>query len=76
MWNSAQVVPNEPKALGERLKKRRLEFRLFQKEVAKLIGTHTATIQNWERGIYEPAERFLPSIERFPALQPGERELD
>ena len=65
MWNSAQVVPNEPKTLGERLKKRRLELHLFQKDVAKLLGTHTATIQNWERGVYEPTGRFVARIRQF-----------
>jgi transcriptional regulator with XRE-family HTH domain len=64
-WDSTQVVPNEPKTLGERPKKRRLELHLFQKDVAKLIGTHTATIQNWERRVYEPAERFVGQIARF-----------
>ena len=70
MWNSAQLVPNEPKTLGERLKKRRLELHLFQKDVARLIGTHTATIQNWERGIYEPAGRFVARIVRFLSVTP------
>jgi len=70
MWNSAQVVPNEPRTLGERLKQHRLELHLFQKDVAKLLGTHTTTIQNWERGVYPPAGRFVTRIERFLGENP------
>ena len=71
MGNSAQVVPNEPKTLGERLKKRRLELHLFQKDVAKLIGTDTATIQNWERGSVSRRAGLSHGSFGFSVLQSG-----
>ncbi len=42
--------PGEPKTLGERLRKRRLELDLSQKELAKRLGVGIDAIQDWEAG--------------------------
>jgi len=57
-----QVVPAEPKTIGEHIKKRRLQLHLMQSDLAKFFGVHKGSIQNWERGVYEPAGRFIPRI--------------
>ena len=44
---------------------KRLTLGLFQKDVAKLLGTDTATIMNWEKGHHPPTIQFYPAIQRF-----------
>nr|WP_309099101.1 helix-turn-helix domain-containing protein [Fredinandcohnia onubensis] len=40
--------------LGERIKKKRKDLKLTQKELAKLLGIDHTTISKWESNIYEP----------------------
>lgn len=37
----------------------------FQSDVAKLLGVDKNSLQNWERGIYQPLPRFYPATIRF-----------
>jgi DNA-binding XRE family transcriptional regulator len=57
--------PLRPRTIGEKLKKKRLDLGLFQKDVAEIIGVDVNTITLWEKGTYEPSKRFLMKIERF-----------
>ncbi|MDP2368151.1 MAG: helix-turn-helix domain-containing protein [Rhodoferax sp.] len=51
----------DPKTLGEHLKKRRRELGLLQRETATQIGILTETYANWENGHTEPvASQFRP----------------
>ncbi|MDP2377071.1 XRE family transcriptional regulator [Reyranella sp.] len=53
----------DPKTLGEHLKKRRRELGLLQREAAKRMGILTVTYLNWEKGHTEPvASQFRPVI--------------
>ena len=52
-----------PHTLGEHLKKRRRELRLFQKEAANRMGVGTDTYANWRKGKTEPvASQFRPVV--------------
>jgi len=53
-----------------RVKKRRLALHLLQADLAKRCGVHWGSIQNWERGITEPAIRHLPRIIDFLGYDP------
>ena len=57
--------PAKLKTIGDHLRKRRLDFELLQKEVAKQIGVTTCTIQYWETNRVSPAIRFIPGINQF-----------
>jgi transcriptional regulator with XRE-family HTH domain len=64
-WKCTQVAPKEPKTIGEHIKKRRLALHLLQADLAKRLGVHWGSIQNWERGATQPAIRHLPAIIKF-----------
>lgn len=57
-WKCTQTAAKYPKIIGEHLKRRRLELHLMQAEVAKRLGVHKGSIQNWERGVGTPADRY------------------
>jgi transcriptional regulator with XRE-family HTH domain len=59
---SQKGYPEEPRSLGEHLRKARLDRHLAQRPVAEAIGCSKATLLNWEKGRAEPEVRFLPSI--------------
>jgi len=69
-WKCTQVVPTEPKTIGEHIKKRRLALHLLQADLAMRLGVHWGSIQNWERGVSEPAIRHLPEIIKFLGYNP------
>lgn len=53
----------EPKTLGEHLKKRRKELGLLQREAAERLGCDVFTYINWEKNRTRPiASRFRPVI--------------
>ena len=60
----------KPQALGEHIRKRRLELRLSQKEVARRLGWSWRTIFNWENGKTEPAVESIPAIIGFLGYDP------
>jgi DNA-binding XRE family transcriptional regulator len=54
------LYPN--RTLGERIKKWRLEYGLFQKDLAKMIGVNEMTIVNWEKGRTKPTRKNLKRL--------------
>ncbi len=64
------AYPDELRALGDHIRKRRLDLGLLQREVAQEIGVTVFTIRNWERGRAEPAVRCLPGIISFLGYNP------
>jgi DNA-binding transcriptional regulator YiaG len=57
--------PLRPKTMGERLKKKRLDMGLYQKDVAEIIGVDVNTVTNWEKGRYKPCRENLGRVEGF-----------
>ncbi len=62
--------PLEPKTLGDHVRKRRLDLGLLQRQVARKVGAHLATITNWETGKTEPELKFLPAVIAFLGFDP------
>lgn len=60
----------EPVTLGERLRNRRCELGLLQREVGQWVGVSADTIRNWETGRTKPAVRFIPRIADFLGESP------
>ncbi len=64
------LYPKKLKTWGERLRKRRLDLGLLQKEVAKIIGVTTDSVCYWENNRAEPEIRYLPKIIAFLGYAP------
>ena len=62
--------PQEPRSVGDHLKKRRYELGLFQKDVALALEVNDWTICNWENNKTTPAVRYLPRIIEFLGYYP------
>ena len=62
--------PKEINTLGDHLRKRRLDLKLLQEQIAEQIGIDEATITNWERNATAPAIRYIPAIIQFLGYHP------
>jgi len=65
----------EPHTLGEHVRKRRLELKLTQQEVADQLGVNPWTILNWEKGHTQPPIASIPAIIRFLGYDPFPRPM-
>lgn len=61
-----------PITLGDKIRNRRLELQLFQKETAPLIGVTESGLVYWERNIYQPQVHLYPKVIEFLGYFPFE----
>ncbi|HEY1047543.1 MAG TPA: helix-turn-helix transcriptional regulator [Bacteroidia bacterium] len=66
-------APENPVTLGEKIKKRRIELELFQKELAEIIGVTEDCITLWEKGKSKPSKRYREKIEKFIEINQKEQ---
>jgi transcriptional regulator with XRE-family HTH domain len=64
--------PKEPKSLGEQIKIKRMDQKMLQKELGKILGVSECTIFNWEKNRNQPSIKYLPKIYEFLGYQPLE----
>lgn len=64
------AYPKKLKTLGDHLRKKRLDLKLLQKEVAQKIGVEESTIWNWENNYSSPSLYFVPKIIKFLGYMP------
>ena len=57
--------PVNPKTIGEYIRKKRMDNRLMQSEVANIIGVSEESIWNWEHGRTKPSKKNLGIINAF-----------
>ena len=57
-----KAYPTEVKTIGDAIRERRLDLRLLQKDVAKIIGCDKTTILNWERGHTHPSANHMAQV--------------
>jgi len=69
--NIPGLNPN-PVGLGDKLKNRRLELHLFQKDVAKIFNVSEESIVNWENHHRELQIQFYPKLIEFLGYFPFE----
>ena len=62
----------EPQTWGERLRHRRLEIGLLQRDAAEQIGCSVSSVISWERGRSQPKVSELPGIITFLGYAPIE----
>lgn len=65
-----KAYPRELRTIGDHIRKRRLDLKLLQKEVARLLGVDTTTVTNWEKNRCGPTLRILPSVIEFVGYSP------
>lgn len=56
--------------LGEKIRHKRLQDRLSQKQAATLLGVDAITVLNWEKGKTTPLPKDWPGIIRFLGYVP------
>jgi len=65
--------------LGDHLRKKRLDLKLLQKDVAQRFGVDETTIHNWETGHTTPSLPIIPKLIAFwgyiPFEMPAKRNL-
>lgn len=64
-----------PTTLGEKIRNRRLELSLLQKDVAPLLGTVEESIYRWETNRNEPEIKYIPKIIEFLGYFPFEIDI-
>jgi transcriptional regulator with XRE-family HTH domain len=60
----------EPQTLGERIKKRRLELGLSQKEAGTMLKVTSFTVLNWEKCRTAPPVVSIPALLQFLGYDP------
>ena len=59
-----------PTTIGEKLKNKRIELGLLQKDLASIIGVCEDSITLWENNRNEPSKRYYPKIIQFLGYVP------
>jgi transcriptional regulator with XRE-family HTH domain len=72
VYDQQNGYPECPKKIGEHIRKRRMDQKLFQRDVAGIIGVTECTINNWENGEIEPETKYIPMIIYFLGYTPFE----
>ncbi|MFF5383385.1 helix-turn-helix domain-containing protein [Pedobacter suwonensis] len=67
--------PENPVSIGDHIRKKRMELKLFQKDVARICGVTEDCIANWEKNRSIPQIQFFPHIIRFLGYLPFEVDL-
>jgi transcriptional regulator with XRE-family HTH domain len=62
--------PTIPKTIGEMIRKRRLDLKLRQLDVAKQIGCDEMTVVNWEKGHHHPRVNHMAGVITFLGFNP------
>lgn len=66
----SEAYPETLQTIGDHLRKRRLDLKLYQKDVAKATGVDTLTVCNWENNLTSPRLYLLPKIYHFLGYRP------
>jgi len=67
--------PKNPTSIGEHIRKKRMELKLFQKDLAILFGVSEDCITYWENSRSTPQIQYYPALIRFLGYYPFELDL-
>ncbi|XHR94318.1 helix-turn-helix domain-containing protein [Mucilaginibacter sp. UC70_90] len=62
--------PSNPISIGDKIRKKRMELKLLQKDVANICGVTEDCITNWEKNRSVPQIHFFPKIISFLGYLP------
>ncbi len=68
----SRAYPKPLETLGDHLRKKRLDLKLLQREVALKLGVQETSVHNWERNLTKPSIALLPRILNFLKYNPFE----
>lgn len=71
---SSRAYPVSLVTLGDHIRKRRLDMKLLQKDVAEMLDVDTMTVNNWERNRCQPRLYLFPRIVQFIGYNPSPTE--
>lgn len=57
--------PDNPKTIGDHIRKKRLDLKLLQKDVAKIFNVSEDCITYWENNRSKPLTYYYPDVIRF-----------
>jgi DNA-binding transcriptional regulator YiaG len=64
------AYPKQLNTLGDHIRAKRLDLKMLQSEIARVIGVSELMICHWETQRYQPGTRFLPKIINFLGYAP------
>jgi len=67
--------PENPTTIGEHIRKKRMEQRLFQTDLARLLKVTPDCITYWENKRSEPQIQYYPQIVKFLGYYPFDLDL-
>jgi len=67
--------PENPVSIGDHIRKKRMELKLLQKDVASICGVTEDCITNWEKNRSIPQIQYFPHIINFLGYLPFEVDL-
>jgi site-specific DNA recombinase len=73
---TAVRIPTELNTVGDHIRRRRLERKLLQREVAELIGVTAGAVFAWEGNTAAPELRYMPAIIDFLGYNPVPQPTD
>ncbi|MHB9010697.1 MAG: helix-turn-helix domain-containing protein [Ignavibacteriaceae bacterium] len=72
----SKAYPEVLKTIGDHIRKRRVELKLFQKDVSKILGVKKESIYNWENNYASPKIHLLSKIIKFLGYIPFQLKLE
>jgi DNA-binding XRE family transcriptional regulator len=67
---SCRPYSDEPRTIGDHIRKRRLGLKLLQRDAAAQIGVEKASVFTWEANVSKPHVEYMASIIRFLGYNP------
>ncbi len=64
------AYPTNPQTIGEHIRKRRMDLKLEQKEVARRVGRSKTLVFQWEHNKAMPGRGAWPAIVAFLGYDP------
>ena len=71
-YNTGRVVRilTELNTVGDHIRRKRLDLKMLQREVAEQIGVGETSVFKWEANTVSPGIRYMPAIIRFLGYNP------
>jgi DNA-binding XRE family transcriptional regulator len=71
-YNTGRVirVPTELNTVGDHIRRKRLDLKMLQREVAEQLGVCEPSLFNWEANTVSPGIECMPAIIRFLGYNP------
>jgi transcriptional regulator with XRE-family HTH domain/cell division protein FtsB len=71
-YNTGRVirVPTELNTVGDHIRRKRLDLKMLQREVAEQLGVCEPSLFNWEANTVSPGIEYMPAIIRFLGYNP------